>query len=328
MEHPIFLFHGGNYKRGIDDERLRVPLSPPEIDEVFYDPDVPNDTDNSIGTELDMSRYAELFCDLDKGDEIYIALMPDACLYRGMWAMAFNAVKDYKVHFDLVNARAVWAKWIDKKELKGIAGLGIGTLNYDFSNAVGDSTWDAVTKSKLPYGLPYTDYRNNDALVITPFTMPYAAGLGQAFYVRMTVDQVGDAGSVTDGICCTCGRPKYPTFQFGMIYDRLCVDKQRHQKYCNCDFGLCHGGCFPKDGKGTRYEVFRVLYLDTQGRTLYPAAVVQINEGETKTISPVELANFEEPAAVEVKFTDGKVTNADGEQVVQIEFIYKRIGQP
>ena len=44
---PYLLFHGGNYKRGIDDWRIRVPLNEKEIDEVFYDPDVPNDTDNS-----------------------------------------------------------------------------------------------------------------------------------------------------------------------------------------------------------------------------------------------------------------------------------------
>ena len=108
MNEPIFLFHGGMYKRGVDDERKRVPMAPHEADLLFYDPHVPYDTDNSIRTELDMGRYAELWCHLEVGDEIYVGLLPDAALYRGIWAMAFNAVPGFKVEFDLVRIRDVW----------------------------------------------------------------------------------------------------------------------------------------------------------------------------------------------------------------------------
>lgn len=324
---PYLLFHGGNYKRGIDDWRLRVPLTPKEIDETFYDPDVPNDTDNSIGSELNMADFEELFCSLEENDEIYVALMPDACIYRGIWAMAFNPVKDFKVKFDLVRARDLYNAWVAGGSMKGLPAVaGTAALDYDFSDGLGYDSWTAETNAKMPWAAgDYNYYRNNAALKWAGFDSPHFAALGEAMYIRMTVTQVGEAGTSDPGVCCTCGKPKFPVFQIGCIYDRMCADKQRHVKYCNCDGGPCRGGCekdTPQEGK--TYAIVRVEYKDEFNDNLYPAGLVRVNEGETVNIEPVKLSGYTEPAAVSVTFQDGKLTDSSGDGVGTVKFKYTK----
>lgn len=327
MDQPILLFHGGNYKRGIDDWRLRVPLTPKEIDETFYDPDVPNDTDNSIGSELNMADFEELFCSLEQGDEIYVALMPDACIYRGIWAMAFNPVKDFTVRFDLVRARDLYNAWVAGTSMKGLPAVaGTAALDYDFSDGLGYDSWTAETNAKTAWAKGgYDYYRNNAALKWAGFDTAHFAALGEAMYIRMTVTQVGEAGTFDPGTCCTCGKPKFPVFQIGCIYDRMCADKQRHVKYCNCDGGPCRGGCekdTPQEGK--TYAIVRVEYKDEFNDNLYPAGLVRVNEGETVSIEPVKLSGYTEPAAVSVTFQDGKLVDASGDGVGTVKFKYTK----
>lgn len=322
---PLFLFHGGNYKRGVDDERLRIPLTPQETDEVFYDPDVPNDTDNSIGSELDMGRYAEFFCDMAAGDEVFVALMPDACIYRGLWAMAFNPVKDFKVKFDLVRCRDVYNAYVAGQSMKGLPAVaGTAALDYDFSDGLGFDTWTADSNAKMPWAKgDYNYYRNNAALKWAGFDTQHFAALGEAMYVRMTIVQNGEAGVADPGTCCTCGQPKFPVFQVGCIYDRMCADKQRHVKYCNCDRGPCAEGCekdTPQEGK--TYAIVRVEYKDQYNDNVYPAGLVRVNDGETVTIEPVKLSGYTEPASVTVKFQNGKLTDDAGEAVGTVKFKY------
>lgn len=325
MPKVVYLFHGGNYKRGIDDERLRIPLDPYEVDEVFYDPDVPNDTDNSIGTELDVNRYEELFCDLAPGDEYYIALMPDACIYRGIWAMAFKPIKGMKVRFDLVRARDVWNAYSTGAEQSGLPAVaGTGSLDYDFSDGLGFDTHTAKTNSETPWAAGgYEYYRNNAALKWTGFDTQYFAALGEAMYIRMTITEVGEAGGSDPGVCCTCGKPKFPVFQVGCIYDRMCADKQRHVKYCNCHEIPCRNGCKQDTSQeGKTYAVVRVEYKDEYNDNIYPAGLVRVGDGESVTIEPVKLSGYTEPASVTVKFQDGKLTDAADEGVGTVKFKY------
>lgn len=240
----IFLFHGGNYKRGVDDERLRIPLTKPEIDEVFYDPEVPSDTDNSIATELNMNRYADMFCKLAVDDEIFVGLVPDAAVYRGLWLLAFTCAEGFTVDIDLIKCQDVIDAIEAGNDGTGLTPVNPAPLQFDFTNCVGDATCDAVTKAALPYGKDYEDYRNDEGMKALLFD-PMFAKLGGAMYIRLKVTALGDVNADPAQNCCnSCKSPRYPKFQVGAIYDRLCADKQRHQRYCNCgDSGLCSDGC-------------------------------------------------------------------------------------
>lgn len=303
MNEPIFLFDGGNYKRGTDDERIRVPLAPHEIDLVFYDPHVPYDTDNSIRTELNMAEYADMFCQLTVGDEIYVGIVPDAALYRGIWAMGFNVVKDFEVEFDLVRMRDVWNAMAAGGNLKGIRPApmqnGPFKLPYTFSDGVGYNTPNAMTMAKLPWSTgSYDDYRNNDALKFAPIDPSFFAQLGEAMYIRMTVKKMGEFSAVDpDGCCNKCHKKKFPVFQVGCVYDRLCVDKQRWVKYCNCDFSLCRGGCDCPPSPDVTYNAVRVIYQDSSGKKLRPDEIVRVYPGETKQITPPAISGYTTPAA-------------------------------
>ena len=322
---PYLLFHGGNYKRGIDDWRIRVPLNEKEIDEVFYDPDVPNDTDNSIASEFNMAEFEELFCNLVVGDELYLVLLPDACIYRGLWAMAFNPVKGFTARFDCVRARDLYNAWVGGQSMKGLPAVaGTASLDYDFSDGLGFDSWTAETNAKTPWDVgDYNYYRNNAALKWAGFDTQFFAALGEAMYIRMTITAVGEAGTSDPGVCCTCGKPKFPVFQIGAIYDRMCADKQRHVKYCNCHEIPCRNGCNQAQSQeGKTYAIVRVEYKDEFNDNIYPAGMVRVNDGETVTIEPVKLSGYTEPASVQVKFENGKLTDAQNEGVGTVKFKY------
>lgn len=246
MPKSIFLFDGGNYKRGIDSGRSRVPLTPQEAELIFADPELPGDTDNSIATELNMKKYASELCQLEVGDELFVGLAPDAAVYRGLWMMSFDALPGLEVDVDLVPVKDVYAQWLaNNGNATGVTttlNTAPSTLAYDFANGLGHSTKDANDLANL-YGTPVTNHRNNDALAVSAFATQRPALLGESVYFRLTITAV-PAGNLPEAGCCSnCGEDAYPTFQVGAWYDRLCVDKQRVRKFCNCPESLCGEGC-------------------------------------------------------------------------------------
>lgn len=313
MKDPIFLFWGGMYKRTIDDGRDRVPLAPHEADLVFYDPHVPYDTDNSVRTELDMAEFAHKFCHLEVDDEIYVGLLPDAMLYRGIWAMAFNAVPGFKVEFDLVRIRDVWNAMVNEQNLKGIRAMpmpgGRAYLPYDFTDGVGMSPKEAMTEMSLPYrDKNYDVYRNNAALKFAPIDPVFFAQLGESMYIRMTIKEMGELGNnPPDGCCSYCRQSKWPKFQVGVVADRLCVDKARWSKYCNCDQGFCAQGCDTPPPPPATYTIVPVTFKDAQGNMLRPADVVRVYEGATVTVTPPEIEGYTTPASQDVTAATDKV---------------------
>ena len=85
---------------------------------------------------------------------------------------------------------------------------------------------------------------NNAALKYAPIAPDFFAQLGESMYIRMTIKELGELGNFSpDGCCSNCGDSRWPKFQVGVVYDRLCVDKARWTKYCNCDTGFCSEGC-------------------------------------------------------------------------------------
>lgn len=239
-----FLFDGGAYKSNTDDGRIREPLTDIESQLVMVDPELPGDTDNSVGTTLNMSRYAKYLSDLAVGDELIVGLVPDATLLRGLWFGSFDAVDGFTVTADLVSVRdiytAVEAQGTDVPS--GVVSLpGTAALDYDFTDGLGHATQDAYDLAKI-YGGTLSDYRNEAALRYANFPDPVFAGLGVSTYLRLTVTALGEFGNNTDGGCCsTCGDLAFPTFQVGAIYDVLCFDKQRVRNFCNCGGSPCEG---------------------------------------------------------------------------------------
>lgn len=322
MPKVIFLYHGGNYKKNIDDGRLRMmPLRPGELDEVFYDPHVPYHGDNSIATELDMGEYADILCDLQPGDEVYVGILPDAALYWGMWAMSFNAVKGFKADFDLVRGRDVWNAWVNNQELTGLPRVpGTQVLPYDFTDGLGHNSWNAVTISKLPWESGnYDDYRNNAALEWVPYNPALFAFLGEAMYIRMTIRELGEYNVAMEDQCCNyCLKRKFPTFQVGMVYAHICADKQRWQKYCNCQTGLCNEGCGggmncggDQTPPGPTYKSIPTTFKDAQGNDVAPPRITRVYPGSTVTVTPPTIDGYTTPAPQDV--TDA---------TEKIEFVY------
>lgn len=230
MSKQIFLFDGGLYKANEDNGRVRVPLTPEEAQLVFYDPEIPGDTDNSIGSTLDMGVYASQFAGLEVGDEIFVGLVPDAVVLRGIWMNAFDAIEGFKVKADLVSVPDVYENLGEAQPTFE----GTASLEYDFKDGLGHATIDAIGEAKF-WGGEASDYRNLEALKAKFFDQTLAP-LGQSTYLRITVVELGEFGeNAPDGCCAGCGQKRYPTFQIGAIYDRICVDKQRVRNFCNCN---------------------------------------------------------------------------------------------
>jgi len=236
MPNAIFLFDGGEYKRGTDDGRSRVPLTTTEAQMIFYDPELPGDTDNSIGAELNMQKYSSEFCDLAVGDEIFVGVVPDAAVYRGLWMMSFDAIAGLQMDLDLVSVSDVYNAHL-LGDATGVAAWDAAALSYDFADGVGQATKDTYQQLELHGGV-YADYRNNDAVVGVNLAAPKIALLGEALYLRLTVTE--NDSTVGDSSCCsTCLKDTNPTFQVGAVYDRMCVDKQRVRNFCNCPVEIC-----------------------------------------------------------------------------------------
>lgn len=249
MAKSIFLFHGGNYKRGVESGRERVPLNYVEAEQIFIDPEMLSETGTGHGTDLYMSKYASSFCNLAVGDEIFIGTFPDQAIYRAIWAKAYNQVKGFKVEFELVSIKDVYDAYIaGGKDIMAVTGVakyaGTSTLAYDFTDGQREATKDAIQLAAL-YGGSYTDYRSNNAHKTELINPPVPLDEADGFYLRMTVIELGEfgSGSDEDSCCSKCGGTKYPSFKAGVILDTTCADKQQVVKYCNCPESLCGEGC-------------------------------------------------------------------------------------
>lgn len=247
MPKLIPLFNGGMYKRGQESGRNRTVLSALEAELIFHDPEVPGMVaPTSIGTELNMAKYFDTFCDIEVGDQILVGLIPDASLVRTLWMMSHHKVDGFTGTYDLVSVPAIAAAVdaaggnLADPSVLAVSRTGTATnqVAYDSTNGLIGSTKDAVQQQEL-YGGPITDYRNNDALAITNFPTPIPLPLGEPVYMRFTVTAIGSFGTAENGSCCsTCSGNLYPTIQFGAVFDVLCADKQRVQDYCNCPENL------------------------------------------------------------------------------------------
>ena len=237
-------------------------------------------------------------------------------IFSGVFKFA-GQIRDYNI------SKAEWV--LDGASvLYGDAYMIRQALDYDFSDGLGYDSWTAETNAKTPWAAgDYNYYRNNAALKWAGFDTQFFAALGEAMYIRMTITAVGEAGTSDPGVCCTCGKPKFPVFQIGAIYDRMCADKQRHVKYCNCHEIPCRNGCNQAQSQeGKTYAIVRVEYKDEFNDNIYPAGMVRVNDGETVTIEPVKLSGYTEPASVQVKFENGKLTDAQNEGVGTVKFKY------
>ena len=248
----IFLFDGGWYKRGEDDGRIRVPLKQGrESQTIMYDPELQADAQSSIGGELPMKKYADIFDGLAIGDSIYIHLVPDAMGVRGWWAAPQDAVAGFKVDMDVVSVESVY-KAIQAGNLGAtVAGL-VPKQEIDFTNGLGDAPLDAEYRAHQNEG-KYVDYRNPAAHVGGYYDTPVLLTVGNAGYIRLTVTALADT-VVEDGCeqtCSSCGSAKgWPRFQYGLIVDRTCFSKQEARTYCACDDPIC-AGC---DSTDIEYE--------------------------------------------------------------------------
>lgn len=242
----IFYFDGSFYKRGIDDGRLRVALETPEIDAIVYDPEVPGDTDNSIGTEVNMNNDADIFCGLAVGDEIMIGLVPDAVLVRGLWSLTYRGVEGLNGTIDLVKCQDVIDDIDSGGDGSGLAAY-IGTLTPALDKNLGHPPCAGEVVGQLPWnsnaGYAGTTVRDPSAFT-SVVVDPIFLNLREACYIRLTITAIPDYSSEETACCTECTKVEYPHFSVGVIYDRTCADKLRWLRYCNCaNTGLCNDPC-------------------------------------------------------------------------------------
>lgn len=234
MPKAIFLYNGGNYKIDIDDGRVRVPQNYQEAESIFIDNQLSDqDMGNSHGAELNMSHFANLFCDLAADDEIFFGILPDAAFYRAIWVHMYNKVDGFVADFDLVSIKDVYEAHL-KGDATGVpAFAGTEVQEADFTDGVCNATKDAVLLAKQwdKDADQWEKYRNNDGQVATAFD-PVFAGLGQSLYLRMTVKELGNLGDSAEATCSKCRRDSYPFFKAGAILDVTCGDKQRVTSAC------------------------------------------------------------------------------------------------
>jgi len=231
----FFLFNGGNYKRNLDDGRIRVPLTTSEAEQVFFDPALTGQVDgNSHRTELALNAYSDYLSSLAVGDEIFVAVFPDAAVYRGLWMGSYSALAGMTADAELVSVTDVCDAYVaNDGDASGVAAFaGTPTISYDFGNGMMNSTKDAEQQACL-YDGDASDFRNNDALVYEGIIPPVPALLGQALYLRLTITAV--PATLGDGGCCgSCGEGQLPIFAAGIIADEICFDKQKITNTCNC----------------------------------------------------------------------------------------------
>ena len=235
----FFVFAGGNYKQGVDDGEIRKPLNPMELQVIHRDPDLPHSQlDNAITGHFHMSKY-DMLDPLAVDDQIYIAIVPDATVYRGMWFLPQDSYPGLTFDAELVDATEVHALYCAKSPTSTAKVYG-PTLELDLNHGLGDATCDAITKSEL-WGTPTSDYRDPDAFQGGLFTDPFLAGLHKAMYLRLTVTAVPSAAPSTSNCNGCSGEIGLPYMQWGLIIDDIGVLKQQIADYCNCTLKFCAG---------------------------------------------------------------------------------------
>lgn len=238
-----FLVNGGNYKLGIDDGRIRVPLNDQEAERVFTDPELLSETGTTTGAELNMKHHSDLFCDLQAGDEIIFGLFADSAIYRGIWVHAFNKVKGFVADFDLVSVKDVYEASLSGSPIGVPMYVGTQHATMDFTNGVGNATCDAVQMAGV-FGSDHSKFRNKHGQVVKMFE-PVHASLGDSLYMRMTIVEVGSLGQSGTSSCASCGKAAYPLFKAGVVFDAIAVDKQRVTETV-CQIGVnCKTQCCP-----------------------------------------------------------------------------------
>lgn len=234
-----YIFDGGNYKRGIDDGHIRKPLNPQELSAIHRDPDVPHSQlDNAITGHLHLSQYD---FDLVVDDNIYIAIVPDAMVYRGMWFLPQDSYPGMKFDAALIDGNSVHELYCASKDTAD-AKVCSPVLEVCLDDGLGDATCDAVSKAEL-WGKDWLDYRNPDAFQGGLFEEPFLAGLHKAMYLRLTVTALPKPEDIpNDDQCGSCDTPiGLPYIQWGLIVDDIGVLKQQIADFCNCEKKFCAG---------------------------------------------------------------------------------------
>jgi hypothetical protein len=234
-----YLFDGGNYKRGIDDGHIRKPLNPAELQVVHRDPDVPHtQLDNAITGQFHMDKFDNMLSKLAVDDAIYLAILPDATVYRGLWFLPQTSYPDLDFEAQLVDATEVHGLYCEGKPTTTATTYG-PKLDVTLDAGLGDATCDAISKQDL-WGGELTDYRNPAAFQGGLFEDQFLAGLHKAMYLRLTITSV-PASPVAKN-CKSCKESTgMPLLQWGVIIDDIGVFKQFIADYCNCEKKFCAG---------------------------------------------------------------------------------------
>lgn len=231
-----FLFNGGPYKHNVDDGQIRKPLNCAEVQLLEHDPEVPGDTDNSVGGTFDLAKFPDVASKLKVDDALYVQIIPDATIIRGLWAMAGSAYNGFKFELELVDACKVYEA-IKAGNLGTTVGAVASPLVYDAADGLGCSIIDAVSHAAVEDRENcdgWKDHRNTDALQfnVFPMTSWVKAGIGQAFYIRMIIKELPDP--LPDNQCKECGLDTWPEIQLGAFTDKVCVEKNRIKRACVC----------------------------------------------------------------------------------------------
>jgi len=224
------LFHGGNYKRGIDDGRTRKFLTQPELDMVLLDCALPE------SWMLHMSRHDELNR-MQVGDFYYIGVLPDGIMVEMLWLVPQDGYNGLEVELQLVDANEVHDLHCAKADVSQATKFG-DKLEADLSVGLCEASCDAIDLACM-HDDDYSDHRHPEAYQYVQFDPSIVVPLGKAVYIRMEIKAFTPADN---NQCVTCsGKIGLPKLQYGAVVHDMEINKQIVSTYCTCKTKICAG---------------------------------------------------------------------------------------
>lgn len=230
------LFAGANYKERMEDGLNRRFLNGTELALLFPDGCLPANGTDVMSEMMVMDKWLDA-ARLEKGDFLYLQVIPDVMMVSGFWLMPQFGMEGFEGKISLVDANEVHDLHCEEGDISKATQYG-AELEVSLEVGLCEATKDACYKANYHEGA-YSDFRHVDAFQATLFETPFIAALEKPMYLRL---EITDYTAPESDTCSTCSSTTgLPNIQFGTILTDLHVKKQLISNFCNCRTVICAG---------------------------------------------------------------------------------------